>query len=394
MADVRLETIGKTYPGGVRAVDGVSLEIADGEFVVLVGPSGCGKSTTLRMIAGLESITDGDLFIDGRKVNTMAARDRDIAMVFQDYALYPHMSVGQNLSFGLLRRRQYPSLMRSLISGSYRRSRHEERTSIRKRVQDAASVLGLSDLLERRPRELSGGQRQRVALGRAIVRDPSVFLLDEPLSNLDAKLRSEMRTELRRLHRQLGATMVHVTHDQEEAMTLGDRLVVMKDGVVQQCGPPAELYEHPANRFVASFIGTPEMNFLKGVIEDGLMFKADGDVRIQLPKERWPSLSVGQQVTLGIRPEHLELVSDGDAMFTGKQLTPDGDAMFTGEAEVVEQLGDRTDVILANDHRRMTARIASGSGLREGDSASLRADLSQAHLFAGLDDTGSRLTSE
>ena len=369
MADVRLDTIGKTYPGGVRAVDGVSLEIADGEFIVLVGPSGCGKSTTLRMIAGLESITDGNLFINGKQVNNLAARDRDIAMVFQDYALYPHMSVGQNLSFGLLRRRQYPSLLRSLISGSYRRSRHEERASIRKRVQDAATVLGLSDLLERRPRELSGGQRQRVALGRAIVRDPSVFLLDEPLSNLDAKLRGEMRTELRRLHRQLGATMVHVTHDQEEAMTLGDRLLVMKDGVVQQCGPPARLYEQPANRFVASFIGTPEMNFIEGVIEDGVMFKADGDVRIQLPKDRWPSLSVGQQVTLGIRPEHLELASDGDAM-------------FRGEADVVEQLGDRTDVILANDHRRMTARIKSGSGLREGDSASLRADLNQAHVFS------------
>ncbi|MAT81108.1 MAG: glycerol-3-phosphate ABC transporter ATP-binding protein [Phycisphaerae bacterium] len=377
MADVRLDTIGKTYPGGVRAVDGVSLEIADGEFIVLVGPSGCGKSTTLRMIAGLESITDGNLFINGKQVNNLAARDRDIAMVFQDYALYPHMSVGQNLSFGLLRRRQYPSLLRSLISGSYRRSRHEERASIRKRVQDAATVLGLSDLLERRPRELSGGQRQRVALGRAIVRDPSVFLLDEPLSNLDAKLRGEMRTELRRLHRQLGATMVHVTHDQEEAMTLGDRLLVMKDGVVQQCGPPARLYEQPANRFVASFIGTPEMNFIEGVIEDGVMFKADGDVRIQLPKDRWPSLSVGQRVTLGIRPEHLELVSDGDAM-------------FTGEADVVEQLGDRTDVILANDHRRMTARIASGSGLREGDSASLRADLSQAHLFS-VDDGENRI---
>ena len=379
MADVRLDTIGKTYPGGVRAVDGVSLEIADGEFIVLVGPSGCGKSTTLRMIAGLESITDGNLFINGKQVNNLAARDRDIAMVFQDYALYPHMSVGQNLSFGLLRRRQYPSLLRSLISGSYRRSRHEESASIRKRVQDAATVLGLSDLLERRPRELSGGQRQRVALGRAIVRDPSVFLLDEPLSNLDAKLRGEMRTELRRLHRQLGATMVHVTHDQEEAMTLGDRLLVMKDGVVQQCGPPAQLYEQPANRFVASFIGTPEMNFIEGVIEDGSVFKADGDVRIQLPKDRWPSLSVGQQVTLGIRPEHLELASDGDAM-------------FRGEADVVEQLGDRTDVILANDHRRLTARIASGSGLGEGDSASLRADLPQAHLFS-TDEDGHRIAT-
>ena len=373
MAGVRLESVGKTYPGGVRAVDGVSLDISDGEFIVLVGPSGCGKSTTLRMIAGLESITDGDIFIGDRRVNGVAARDRDIAMVFQDYALYPHMSVGRNLSFGLLRRRKHASRLKAMFSGSHRAASRKEHQEIQSRVSEAAVVLGLEDLLDRRPRELSGGQRQRVALGRAIVRDPSVFLLDEPLSNLDAKLRSEMRTELRRLHRQLGATMVHVTHDQEEAMTLGDRLLVMKDGVVQQCGPPAQLYEHPANRFVASFIGTPEMNFIKGVIEDGLMFKADGEVRIQLPKDRWPSLSVGQQVTLGIRPEHLELASDGDAM-------------FTGEADVVEQLGDRTDVILANGHRRMTARIASGSGLGEGDSASLRADLSQAHLFS--DDDG------
>ncbi|MBG79846.1 MAG: sugar ABC transporter ATP-binding protein [Phycisphaerae bacterium] len=380
MAGVRLESVGKTYPGGVRAVDGVSLDISDGEFIVLVGPSGCGKSTTLRMIAGLESITDGDIFIGDRRVNDVAARDRDIAMVFQDYALYPHMSVGRNLSFGLLRRRRHASRIKAVFSSSYRGASRKERLDIQSRVNEAAVVLGLEDLLDRRPRELSGGQRQRVALGRAIVRDPSVFLLDEPLSNLDAKLRGEMRTELRRLHRQLGATMVHVTHDQEEAMTLGDRLLVMKDGVVQQGGPPAQLYEQPANRFVASFIGTPEMNFIEGVIEDGLMFKADGEVRIQLPKDRWPSLSVGQQITLGIRPEHLELASDGDAM-------------FTGEADVVEQLGDRTDVILANDHRRMTARIASGSGLREGDSASLRADLSQAHVFA-VDDGENRIATK
>jgi len=329
------------------------------------------------MIAGLESITSGDLFIDDRKVNSLAARDRDIAMVFQDYALYPHMNVEKNLSFGLMRRRRYPSRLRSIFSGVYRKNRAAEQQDIHDRIRRSADVLGLKDLLNRHPRELSGGQRQRVALGRAIVRDPSVFLLDEPLSNLDAKLRGEMRTELRRLHRQLGATMVHVTHDQEEAMTLGDRLLVMKDGVVQQCGPPARLYEQPANRFVASFIGTPEMNFIEGVIEDGSMFKADGDVRIQLPKDRWPSLSVGQRVTLGIRPEHLELASDGDAM-------------FTGEADVVEQLGDRTDVILANDHRRLTARIASGSGLGEGDSASLRADLNQAHLFS-IDDGENRI---
>jgi len=377
MANVRLSSISKIYSGDVHAVNDVSLEITDGEFIVLVGPSGCGKSTTLRMIAGLESITSGDIHIDDRKVNTLAAKDRDIAMVFQDYALYPHMNVEKNLSFGLLRRRRYPSRLRSIFSGVYRKNRAAEQQDIHDRIRRSADVLGLKDLLGRHPRELSGGQRQRVALGRAIVRDPSVFLLDEPLSNLDAKLRGEMRTELRRLHRQLGATMVHVTHDQEEAMTLGDRLLVMKDGVVQQCGPPAQLYEHPANRFVASFIGTPEMNFIEGVIENGLMFRADGDVRIQLPKEHWPSLSVGQQVTLGIRPEHLELASDGDAM-------------FRGEADVVEQLGDRTDVILANDHRRMTARIASGSGLGEGDSASLRADLSQAHLFS-TDEGGHRI---
>jgi len=279
----------------------------------------------------------------------------------------------------LLRRRQYPSVLKALINPGYRGRRSTERRGIADRVADVAAVLGLESLLDRHPRELSGGQRQRVALGRALVRDPSVFLLDEPLSNLDAKLRSEMRTELRLLHRRLQATMVHVTHDQEEAMTLGDRLVVMKDGVVQQCGPPVELYDLPANRFVASFIGSPEMNFLDGVIEDGSTFVCDG-LRLALPGDRWPSLSTGEPVTLGIRPEHMEQAAEHDAM-------------FTGEAEVVEQLGDRTDVILVSSDRRVTGRISTDSDLREGDSTSLRADLSRAHLFRRDGDGAQRVVT-
>ena len=261
MAEVVLEKAGKTYPGGVRAVEGFDLRIADGEFVVLVGPSGCGKSTTLRMIAGLEEITEGTITIAGTVVNDVHARDRDIAMVFQNYALYPHMTVQRNLSFGLMRRRIHRSRLRALLSSDYRSAMREESAAIDLRVSEAARMLGITDLLDRQPRALSGGQRQRVALGRALVRAPQVFLFDEPLSNLDAKLRVEMRTELRVLHRQLNSTMVYVTHDQEEAMTLGDRLVVMNEGVVQQIDAPTRIYSHPVNRFVAGFVGTPSMNF-------------------------------------------------------------------------------------------------------------------------------------
>ena len=254
MATISLGRVGKIYPGGVRAVEGVDLNIAHGEFTVLVGPSGCGKSTLLRMIAGLETITEGVMKIDDLVVNELPPQARDIAMVFQNYALYPHMNVHDNMAFGLLRRRQFPSRLKSILSGAYRAGRRAEHIEISQKVNAAAATLGITQLLDRRPAALSGGQRQRVALGRALVRQPKVFLLDEPLSNLDAKLRVEMRAELRMLHRRLGVTMVYVTHDQEEAMSLGDRVVVLKDGLVQQIAAPQEIYSKPANRFVASFV--------------------------------------------------------------------------------------------------------------------------------------------
>ena len=274
MASVRLKAVTKTYPNGHVAAQGLDLDIADGEFMVLVGPSGCGKSTALRMIAGLETPTGGQIFIGDRDVTELPPQDRDIAMVFQTYALYPHMTVRENLSFGL-------------------RMRGAERDAIDRRVQEAARALGLEPVLARKPAQLSGGQRQRVALGRAIVREPKVFLFDEPLSNLDAKLRVETRAELARLHRRLGATVVYVTHDQEEAMTLGSRVAVMKDGFLQQVAPPMEVYRQPANRFVAGFVGSPGMNFLPGVIlkreaQDG----RDG-------------------LTLGVRPHDVTIVPRG-----------------------------------------------------------------------------------
>src|SRR6476620_4022139 len=276
MANVVLKHLDKKYPNGFHAVRDVSLDIADGEFMVLVGPSGCGKSTTLRMVAGLEEASGGEILIGDRLVNDVAPGERDIAMVFQNYALYPHMSVRENMAFGLKMRRT-------------------PKAEIKKRVDEAAAILSLETLLDRRPRELSGGQRQRVALGRAIVREPKVFLFDEPLSNLDAKLRVETRAELARLHRRLGATVVYVTHDQEEAMTLGNRVAVMRDGFLQQVAPPMELYRRPANRFVAGFVGSPGMNFLPGSI---LKSEAPGG---------------GKGLTLGIRPHDLTIVQIGRA---------------------------------------------------------------------------------
>src|SRR5690242_17445241 len=284
MAKVLLRDLNKSYDGGVHAVKNVNLEIRDHEFVVLVGPSGCGKTTTLRMVAGLEDITSGEISIDGKVVNNLAPMDRDIAMVFQNYALYPHMSVYQNMAFGL-------------------RMRKFERPEIDRRVKQAADVLGIHALLERRPRQLSGGQRQRVALGRAIVRNPRVFLFDEPLSNLDAALRVQMRVELKRLHERLETTAVYVTHDQVEAMTLGDRVVVMKDGWVQQVGEPLEIYSRPANKFVAGFIGSPAMNFIPTTINEtnGALYAETAGLRIKVPAERAAALKAykGQTVTLG-----------------------------------------------------------------------------------------------
>src|SRR5688572_20031540 len=296
MAKVLLRDLNKKYDE-THAVKNVNLEIHDREFVVLVGPSGCGKTTTLRMVAGLEEITSGEISIDGKVVNDLPPMDRDIAMVFQNYALYPHMSVYDNMAFGL-------------------KMRKFERAEIEKRVRQAAEILGIQPLLARRPRQLSGGQRQRVALGRAIVRHPRVFLFDEPLSNLDAKLRVQMRVELKRLHHRLETTAIYVTHDQVEAMTLGDRVVVMKDGLVQQVGEPLELYGRPANRFVASFIGSPAMNFAEVMITnsgDGLWAEAAG-LRIRVPLRKAETLArhAGAKVVLGVRPEALRMANGAD----------------------------------------------------------------------------------
>ena len=378
MATIELESLGKTYPGGVRAVQGANLRIGHGEFVVLVGPSGCGKSTLLRMIAGLETITEGTLAIDGQRVNDLPPQDRDIAMVFQNYALYPHMDVRTNMAFGLLRRRRHPSLLRALLSPAYAQRRAAERAEIDARVLAAARTLGIEHLLDRRPAALSGGQRQRVAVGRAMVREPKVFLFDEPLSNLDAKLRVEMRAELRMLHRRLGATMIYVTHDQEEAMSLGDRVVVLKDGFVQQVASPRQVYERPSNRFVAEFVGTPTMNMIDGTLEaaaTGMRFRGQG-MTIEGVMDAWKPLILPQPraVVLGVRAEHVRLGAG-----TG----------LPGTVEAVEHYGDRMDVVVRCGHRSLTARCAP-QALQEGAPVAVSIDLAQAHLFAP-DGAGARL---
>ncbi len=292
MAKLELRNVRKSF-GSLEIIKGVSIEIADGEFVVIVGPSGCGKSPLLRMVAGLEAITSGEILIGERVVNQLEPKDRDIAMVFQNYALYPHMSVRQNMAYGL-------------------KIRGFAKDDIETRVQRAAKILELGDLLSRRPRELSGGQRQRVAMGRAIVREPSVFLFDEPLSNLDAKLRVQMRLEIQKLHRNLGTTSVYVTHDQVEAMTLAERMIVMSAGRTEQIGTPAEVYQHPATQFVAGFIGSPAMNLLRGRADAAGLALADGG-HLALPV---PAALIGRELVLGIRPEHLEVCAPEEALFT------------------------------------------------------------------------------
>jgi multiple sugar transport system ATP-binding protein len=356
MAKVRLEGVRKIYQdGGHVAVHGVDLEVADGEFVVLVGPSGCGKSTTLRMIAGLESITAGRLYIGDRLVNDVAPKERDIAMVFQNYALYPHMSVRENMAFALK--------LRSLPS-----------VEIDARVRRAAETLALQDVLDRKPRQLSGGQRQRVAVGRAIVREPAVFLFDEPLSNLDAKLRVQTRREIAKLHRDLGATMIYVTHDQVEAMTLGDRIVVMHAGRVQQVDTPLALYDRPANRFVAGFIGSPAMNFVEGTISstDGSrsFVAGDGEFTLPLPSSVASALQGHPRVVLGIRPED---VGEGDR--AGQ------DVGLPARVDLVEPLGNETFVHAAIGAHVMTIRYASRDLPAPGEALMLRLDPAKAHWF-------------
>ncbi|MEK7795630.1 MAG: sn-glycerol-3-phosphate ABC transporter ATP-binding protein UgpC [Candidatus Hydrogenedentota bacterium] len=363
MASVELKNVSKTFPGGVIALHPADITVAHGEFVVLVGPSGCGKSTALRLIAGLEQPTTGELLIGGRVVNHVEPKDRDIAMVFQNYALYPHMTVYKNLAFGLAVCKV-------------------PKAEIRDRVTRAARTLGIEDLLERKPRALSGGQRQRVALGRAIVREPAVFLFDEPLSNLDAQFRVQMRTEITRLHRQLGATMIYVTHDQVEAMTMGSRIVVMREGRIQQAGPPREIYEHPANRFVAGFISSPQMNFIDGELSAAngvLTFTAHGGAfTLPLGPETANALRNHRDrvVTLGIRPEHIHIVATLAA------------AHFTATIETVELLGADTYVYVRTDSPTMptdtlVTRVVPSFVLSVGARLSLSFSTENLHFFDG-----------
>ena len=373
MASVTLQTLYKYYPGSdTPAVDDVNLEIKDREFLVLVGPSGCGKSTTLRMVAGLEDITKGTIEIGGRVVNDVAPKDRDIAMVFQNYALYPHMTVYKNMAFGLKLRR-FP------------------KDQIHERVMDAARLLGIQDYLERKPKALSGGQRQRVAVGRAIVRKPQVFLFDEPLSNLDAKLRVQMRNEISKLHARLQTTMIYVTHDQVEAMTMGDRIVVMKDGVIQQTDDPISLYDLPVNKFVAGFIGSPPMNFMEGSIEEdgGEMYFNEGNFRLRVPREKAAKLREAKfdrnNVTLGLRPEDFydpQFVRTDDREFLQE---------MTARVEIVEPMGAETFLYLTTMKTPLVARVDSHVRAEIDEDKVLLANMKKSHFF-GAGELGPRLT--
>ncbi|MFF3067803.1 ABC transporter ATP-binding protein [Kitasatospora sp. NPDC057904] len=374
MAELVLDGLTKHYPDGAVAVRGVDLTIADGEFVILVGPSGCGKSTTLNMIAGLEDITAGTLRIGGRVVNDLAPKDRDIAMVFQSYALYPHMTVRQNMGFAL-------------------RLARADKAEIARKVEEAARVLDLTEHLERRPAQLSGGQRQRVAMGRAIVRAPKAFLMDEPLSNLDAQLRVQMRTQISRLQRRLGTTTVYVTHDQVEAMTLGDRVVVMRGGVVQQVGPPQELYDRPVNLFVAGFIGSPAMNVLDATLEEGALRTALGELPLDdRLRRRLEEADAPRRVVVGIRPEHFE-----DAALLEQRR---GGRTVTVGVEVLESVG--SDVFVhftarngagsgADAGPEVVARIGTATRAAEGRPLELWVDTARMHVFDP--GTGAALTS-
>ena len=358
MAGVRLVKVKKIYPGGVEAVSEVDLEIPDREFTVLVGPSGCGKSTVLRMIAGLETITSGEIYIGDRLVNDLPPKDRNIAMVFQNYALYPHMTVRQNLAFGLKIRKTPPE-------------------EIERKVAAAAEILDISQLLDRKPKQLSGGQRQRVAVGRSIVRDPDVFLFDEPLSNLDAKLRVQMRSEISKLHRKLNATMIYVTHDQTEAMTMGDRIVVLKDGIIHQVAPPLELYRHPTDSFVAGFIGSPPMNFIPGKItrENEVLYFDQAEFRLKIAPEQTAQLAdrVGREIVCGVRPEDLHLAETVDAADPEKQ--------FSAVVEEVEPLGSEMYVYFQAGKSRLVGKLVAVRHLKVGEEICLLIDTEKIHFF-------------
>jgi multiple sugar transport system ATP-binding protein len=358
MADVTLRKVVKRYDE-VEAVRGIDLDIADHEFVVLVGPSGCGKSTTLRMIAGLEDITDGDIMIGGDVVNDVPPKDRDIAMVFQNYALYPHMTVAENMSFGL-------------------RLKHYPKAEIKSRVTEAARMLDITDLIDRKPKQLSGGQRQRVAMGRAIVRNPKVFLFDEPLSNLDAKLRVQMRIEIKKVHQKVRTTTVYVTHDQVEAMTLADRVVVMNKGRIEQIGAPNELYHNPATRFVAGFIGSPAMNFLPCRLEEvggKLDIRLSDRIAFPLPPARaarYQSVSRTDKLVLGIRPEHIA---------EAKPHLQSGVEAFDTVLDVTEPMGMETLVYFTLDGTQVCGRVNPNAGARDGAPLRLAVDLNNMHLL-------------
>jgi multiple sugar transport system ATP-binding protein len=381
MASVTLRNLTKEFTDAqgktVRAVNGLNLEILDGEFLVLVGPSGCGKTTALRMLAGLEEATAGEILIGDNVVNNVTARDRDIAMVFQSYALYPHMSVYDNMAFGL-KLRMLPPWWQRWNNRSHTQSTLSE---IDRRIQEAADLLDIKHLLGRKPKALSGGQRQRVALGRAIVREPQVFLMDEPLSNLDAKLRVQTRTELIKLHRRLGVTTVYVTHDQVEAMTMGQRIAVMRDGVLQQCDTPLKLYHEPANMFVAGFLGTPAMNFLPAQVQktaNGTGPTLDtGSFSIHLPPERAQSLlpHQGEEVLLGIRPENIH----------DKALVPpsasDIHETVRVDVEVVEPMGAISTLFLRSGQHALVATVDAESTAREGNALDVVIDVAAAHVF-------------
>ena len=342
MASVSIRDVTKTY-GNVNVMHGVSVDIEDGEFVILVGPSGCGKSTLLRMIAGLEEITGGEIAIGSRVVNDLPAKERDIAMVFQNYALYPHMTVADNMGFALM----------------LKNAPKQEKES---RVGRAAEILGLEKLLDRFPRQLSGGQRQRVAMGRAIVRDPQVFLFDEPLSNLDAKLRVQMRSEIKGLHQRLGTTIVYVTHDQIEAMTMADKIVVMKDGLVEQIGTPLDLYDYPANLFVAGFIGSPAMNFIKGKVESGAFVTPDG---IKLPLPVGTGSPTAAEATYGIRPEHIRIADSGIPV----------------KVDVVEPTGSEIMVVGKIGNQEISCLFRDRLSIKPNDTLHVAIDPATSHLF-------------
>ncbi len=359
MAELKLNHVYKRFDGGVTAVSDFTIDIEDKEFIVMVGPSGCGKSTTLRMIAGLEEISEGEVYIGDRLVNDIPPKDRDIAMVFQNYALYPHMTVYENMAFGL-------------------KLKKTPKDEIKRRVAEAAKILDIEHLLDRKPKALSGGQRQRVALGRAIVREPLVFLMDEPLSNLDAKLRVQMRTEIGKLHKRLQATFIYVTHDQVEAMTMGSRIIVMKDGFIQQIDAPTELYNNPANMFVAGFIGSPQMNFVDVKVEkaDGIYLVGEG-VRIKMPEGKAAQIEqaglVGKEIVMGIRPENIH---DEEAM-----LAAHPDATVDAHVDLVELMGAETYLYLSIGGKAFIARVNPRSTAKHNDDIKVVFDVNKIHLF-------------